>query len=123
MAFLFGIAGTTRLVTTDGAPSIASTIAAGDAGIRSALIFSMVFLAAGFGFKMSVVPFQMWTPDVYQGAPTPVAAFLSRRQQGGRVRRRHPHLLRGLRPAHVRRQRLEDLFADPRRDLDDASAT
>jgi NADH-quinone oxidoreductase subunit N len=77
MAFLFGISGTTRLVTTDGAPSIAGTIAAGDPGIRSALIFSMVFLAAGFAFKMSVVPFQMWTPDVYQGAPTPVAAFLS----------------------------------------------
>ncbi len=77
MAFLFGIAGTTRLITTDGSPSIASAIASGDAGIRSALIFSMVFLAAGFGFKMSVVPFQMWTPDVYQGAPTPVAAFLS----------------------------------------------
>ena len=77
MAFLFGISGTTRLVTTDGAPSIAGTIASGDPGIRSALIFSMVFLAAGFAFKMSVVPFQMWTPDVYQGAPTPVAAFLS----------------------------------------------
>ena len=77
MAFLFGLSGTTRLVTTDGAPSIASTIASGDPGIRSALIFSMVFLAAGFAFKMSVVPFQMWTPDVYQGAPTPVAAFLS----------------------------------------------
>ena len=77
MAFLFGLAGTTRLVSSDGAPSIASTIAAGDAGMRSALIFSMVFLAAGFGFKMSVVPFQMWTPDVYEGAPTPVAAFLS----------------------------------------------
>ena len=77
MAFLFGISGTTRLVTTDGSPSIAATIASGDAGIRSALIFSMVFLAAGFAFKMSVVPFQMWTPDVYQGAPTPVAAFLS----------------------------------------------
>ena len=37
----------------------------------------MVFLAAGFGFKMAIVPFQMWAPDVYQGAPTPVAAFLS----------------------------------------------
>lgn len=77
MAFLFGISGTTHLISTDGGPSIASTIAAGDSGTRSALIVSMVFLAAGFGFKMSVVPFQMWTPDVYQGAPTPVAAFLS----------------------------------------------
>lgn len=77
MAFLFGISGTTRLVTTDGSPSIADTIASGDSGIRSALILSMVFLAAGFGFKMAIVPFQMWAPDVYQGAPTPVAAFLS----------------------------------------------
>ncbi len=77
MAFLFGLSGTTHLVTTDGSPSIASTIATGDSGIRSALIVSMVFLAAGFGFKMAIVPFQMWTPDVYEGAPTPVAAFLS----------------------------------------------
>jgi NADH-quinone oxidoreductase subunit N len=37
----------------------------------------MVFIIAGFGFKMAIVPFQMWTPDVYQGAPAPVAAFLS----------------------------------------------
>jgi len=77
MAFLFGIAGTTRLVATDGGASIAGAIAAGDSGIRSALLVSMVFLAAGFGFKMSIVPFQMWTPDVYQGSPTPVAALLS----------------------------------------------
>lgn len=77
MAFLYGIAGTTRLISTDGGPSIASAIASGDSGIRSALLVSMVFLAAGFGFKMSIVPFQMWTPDVYEGSPTPVAAFLS----------------------------------------------
>ena len=76
-AFLFGIAGTTRLITTDGSPSIADAIAAGDSGTRSALIMSMVFIAAGFGFKMAIVPFQMWAPDVYQGAPAPVAAFLS----------------------------------------------
>jgi NADH-quinone oxidoreductase subunit N len=77
MAFLFGLSGTTRLVSTDGGPSIASTIAAGDSGTQTALIVSMVFIAAGFGFKMAIVPFQMWTPDVYQGAPAPVAAFLS----------------------------------------------
>ena len=77
MAFLFGISGTTRLISTDGSSSIAATIASGDPGMRSALIVSMVFLAAGFGFKMAIVPFQMWVPDVYQGAPTPVAAFLS----------------------------------------------
>ncbi len=77
MAFLFGLSGTTRLVSTDGGASIANTIASGDDGMRSALILSMVFLAAGFGFKMAIVPFQMWTPDVYEGSPTPVAALLS----------------------------------------------
>ncbi len=77
MAFLYGLSGTTRLITTDGSPSIAQAISLGDPGTRSALLLAMVFLAAGFGFKMAIVPFQMWAPDVYQGAPAPVAAFLS----------------------------------------------
>ena len=41
------------------------------------VIFGIVFLAAGLAFKMSAVPFHMWTPDVYEGAPTPVAAFIA----------------------------------------------
>jgi NADH-quinone oxidoreductase subunit N len=41
------------------------------------LIFGLVFLFAGFCFKVSAVPFHMWTPDVYQGAPTPVTAFFA----------------------------------------------
>src|SRR5215468_10666520 len=41
------------------------------------LIFGIVFLFAGFCFKVSAVPFHMWTPDVYEGAPTPVTAFFS----------------------------------------------
>jgi NADH-quinone oxidoreductase subunit N len=77
MAILFGLAGTTALVSPDGGPSIASMVAEGEAGTRPALIAAIVLLATGFGFKMAIVPFQMWTPDVYQGAPTPVAAFLS----------------------------------------------
>jgi NADH-quinone oxidoreductase subunit N len=77
MAFLFGIAGTTRLIGTDGGPSIADAVAAGDPGMRSALLLSIVFILAGFGFKMAIVPFQMWAPDVYQSSPVPVAAFLS----------------------------------------------
>jgi NADH-quinone oxidoreductase subunit N len=48
-----------------------------DGDLRPALVLAAVFLAAGFGFKMAIVPFQMWVPDVYQGAPTPVTAFLS----------------------------------------------
>jgi len=49
--------------------------AAGQGGIG--LIFGIVFLFAGFCFKISVVPFHMWTPDVYEGAPTPVTAFFA----------------------------------------------
>src|ERR1700686_1723471 len=41
------------------------------------LIFGIVFLFAGFCFKVSAVPFHMWTPDVYEGAPTPVTAFFA----------------------------------------------
>ncbi len=42
-----------------------------------AVLFAVVMIVAGFAFKMAVVPWQMWVPDVYQGAPTPVTAFLS----------------------------------------------
>jgi NADH-quinone oxidoreductase subunit N len=49
--------------------------AAGDGGIG--LVFGLVFLFAGFCFKISAVPFHMWTPDVYEGAPTPITAFFA----------------------------------------------
>jgi NADH-quinone oxidoreductase subunit N len=49
--------------------------AAGQSGVG--LIFGLVFLFAGFCFKVSAVPFHMWTPDVYEGAPTPVTAFFA----------------------------------------------
>jgi NADH-quinone oxidoreductase subunit N len=49
--------------------------AAGEGGVG--LIFGLVFLFVGFCFKISVVPFHMWTPDVYEGAPTPVTAFFA----------------------------------------------
>jgi NADH-quinone oxidoreductase subunit N len=49
--------------------------AAGEGGLG--LTFGLVFLFAGFCFKVSAVPFHMWTPDVYEGAPTPVTAFFA----------------------------------------------
>jgi NADH-quinone oxidoreductase subunit N len=49
--------------------------AAGQGGIG--LVFGLVFLFAGFCFKVSAVPFHMWTPDVYEGAPTPITAFFA----------------------------------------------
>jgi NADH-quinone oxidoreductase subunit N len=46
-------------------------------GAGLGLIFGLVFLFVGFCFKISAVPFHMWTPDVYEGAPTPVTAFFA----------------------------------------------
>src|SRR4030088_1412745 len=46
-------------------------------GTGVGVIFALVFLMAGLAFKMSPVPFHMWTPDVYEGAPTPVTAFFA----------------------------------------------
>ncbi|MGI8552844.1 MAG: NADH-quinone oxidoreductase subunit N [Dehalococcoidia bacterium] len=71
MALLFGLTGTTRL------PGIAAALAAAPAGQRAGYSLAAVMIAAGFGFKMALAPFQMWVPDVYEGAPTPVTAYLS----------------------------------------------
>ena len=80
-AFLYGATGTLRLVSLDPAiPSIASAVAGADHSVPfggTALLIGAVLVVAGFGFKLSIVPFQMWTPDVYQGSPTPVGAFLA----------------------------------------------
>ncbi len=46
-------------------------------GNQSALFIALVFILAGFGYKVVIAPFHMWSPDVYQGAPTPITAFLS----------------------------------------------
>jgi len=77
MAYLFGLTGTTRLVAPDGEISIATVIADRGDEMRAGLLLASVMLIAGLSFKMAVVPFQMWVPDVYQGSPAPVAAFLS----------------------------------------------
>jgi len=52
-------------------------IAATDHGVSLGLLFGLVFLLAGFAFKVSAAPFHMWTPDVYEGSPTPVTAFFA----------------------------------------------
>jgi NADH-quinone oxidoreductase subunit N len=69
-ALIYGAAGSTQYSV------IATTIEAG-AGNLTLLYPGMALLFAGFAFKVSLVPFHMWTPDVYQGAPTPVTAFMS----------------------------------------------
>ena len=71
-SLLYGMAGTTSL------PGIRDFLAA---GLSDTARFSMyvitLLVVAGFGFKTAAVPFHFWCPDVYQGAPTPVTAFLS----------------------------------------------
>src|SRR5206468_10081097 len=61
-----------------GPTSFAGVAAAFGRGTPSlGLLFGIVFLLAGLAFKISAVPFHMWTPDVYEGAPTPVTAFFA----------------------------------------------
>ncbi|HTI87676.1 MAG TPA: NADH-quinone oxidoreductase subunit NuoN [Alphaproteobacteria bacterium] len=55
-------------------PVLAETFAN---GVSIGAVFGLVFIAAGLAFKVAAVPFHMWTPDVYEGAPTPVTAFFS----------------------------------------------
>jgi NADH-quinone oxidoreductase subunit N len=69
-ALVYGAAGSTQYA------AIAQTLSAGQ-GDLTLLYPGMALLIAGFAFKVSLVPFHMWTPDVYQGAPTPVTAFMS----------------------------------------------
>ncbi|MFN8558194.1 MAG: NADH-quinone oxidoreductase subunit N [Dehalococcoidia bacterium] len=71
MALLYGLSGSTAL------PDIAAAARNAGEGQRAAFLAAAVAIAVGFGFKMAIVPFQMWAPDVYQGAPTPVTAYLS----------------------------------------------
>ncbi len=70
ISILYGIAGTTNL------KGLGAFFAAG-AVDNPGLLLSMSFLVVGFGFKVAAVPFHMWTPDVYEGSPTPVTAFMS----------------------------------------------
>lgn len=69
-SLLFGFAGTTNLY------SLAEGLASGGAPDLT-LIGSLLLVLVGFAFKISVVPMHFWAPDVYEGAPTPVAGFLS----------------------------------------------
>jgi len=68
-SLVYGFSGTTRLA------GIASTIQ--DGQLSLGLLMGLAFMLAGLAFKVSAVPFHMWTPDVYEGAPTPVTAFFA----------------------------------------------
>jgi NADH-quinone oxidoreductase subunit N len=71
MTLLYGATGTTKLA------GIAEALSHAEVLSQPILMMGVVLLIAGFGFKVASVPFHMWTPDVYQGAPTPVTAFMA----------------------------------------------
>jgi len=71
MSLLYGIAGSTNL------SEIGRGVAAAGPELRPMLLLGMIALAAGLFFKIAAVPFHMWAPDAYEGAPTSVTAFLS----------------------------------------------
>jgi NADH-quinone oxidoreductase subunit N len=68
-SLVYGFTGTTQFA------GIAQALTAQGSSIG--LIFGLVFILAGLAFKVSAVPFHMWTPDVYEGAPTPITAFFA----------------------------------------------
>jgi len=70
IAWIFGVTGQTNL------HRVAEALA-NPATDRGAALLGMVFVLVALGFKIAAVPFQIWVPDVYQGAPTPVTAYLS----------------------------------------------
>ena len=70
MALVYGAAGTTVI------PDIAKNLTS-SAASNPMLILGILLMGVGFAFKVSAAPFHMWTPDVYQGAPIPVTAFMS----------------------------------------------
>ncbi|WP_455245844.1 NADH-quinone oxidoreductase subunit N [Petrachloros mirabilis] len=70
ISLLYGLAGSTKLASL--------SAAIGTRGFEDPLLLiATILLAIGFGFKLAIVPFHMWTPDVYEGAPTSVTAFMA----------------------------------------------
>jgi NADH-quinone oxidoreductase subunit N len=74
--FLYGIALTYGATGSVNISRVAQAALEG-AAVGPLLLFGVAFLAIGFGFKVAAVPFHMWTPDVYEGAPAPITAFMA----------------------------------------------
>ena len=71
LSILFGVTGTTKFF------EIRSILGSAGSDTVLAVVVASILILAGFGYKISAVPFHFWTPDVYEGAPTPVTAYLS----------------------------------------------
>lgn len=85
MSLLFGLTGSTTLA------SIGAYVKTHGLAGNPALILALGLMIAGLSFKVAVVPFHMWTPDVYQGSPSVLTAFMSVGPQGGGICHLWPH--------------------------------
>ncbi len=74
LAFIWGLTGTTRI---DGVREALTAIVAGTTALSPGLALGLGFMTTGVAFKIAAVPFHYWTPDAYQGSPTPVTGYLS----------------------------------------------
>jgi NADH-quinone oxidoreductase subunit N len=77
ISLIYGIAGSTSIGATTDLLRLRGLTVAGNPNIEPPLIIALVLLIAGFGFKVAVVPFHMWAPDVYQGSPTSISVLLT----------------------------------------------
>jgi NADH-quinone oxidoreductase subunit N len=77
IAFVWGLTGTTRVTGDDGIAAQLAAIVAGAEPLSAGLAVGLAFLTTGVAFKIAAVPFHYWTPDAYQGSPTPITGYLS----------------------------------------------
>jgi len=71
LSYIYGLTGSTNYF------EIQHALAGLDSEANTAIVMAMILMIAGFGYKISAVPFHFWTPDVYEGAPTTITAYLS----------------------------------------------
>ena len=96
IAFIWGLTGTLRL---DAIAAELAAIVAGTAPLSPGLAMGLAFLTTGVAFKIAAVPFHYWTPDAYQGSPTPITGYLSVGPEGRRLRADPAPVRRGARAA------------------------
>ena len=84
-----------------------------DGATSLGLLFGLVFVLAGMAFKISAVPFHMWTPDVYEGAPTPVTAYFASAPKVAAVLLATRICLDALAPANALEARSDEEPAEP----------
>ena len=105
MSMLYGASGTLDI------NELARRVAVGEVASRAALVLGTVFLVAGLAFKFGVVPFHMWVPDVYEGAPTPITMFISSAPKLAAFAIAYRLLVEGLLPLAVDWQQMIALIA------------